>query len=342
MVDKEVTNMEYPSYLIHYGVKGQHWGERQYQYKDGTYTLLGKERRRIGPHDYGSTLEKKAHSTGGGGANIKELKKHAKIINGGNIGHDFGLNRNVNCAFCTMSYELRRRGFDVRAQESLRGVQVGLTDAKGSYGKVIPNFKKVVKNSREFAHRESNQSSKMASIGMTKKEYKEMEDTLLSDGENSRGFISCSWKGYAGGHIFNYEVIDGKLYFVDSQSGKVTKGKNLYESYFKMANNIQTLRSDNLKINIDKAKKYYSEDNTGKIKLNKAAQLQVATGIIGGILGFGVGVPHIGALIGYSLLDKKVEEIDNEASIDLQKKWEEEGRFKDKWYDFEEDKEKKK
>lgn len=38
---------EYPSYLIHYGVKGQHWGDRRYQYKDGTYTSLGKERRRI-------------------------------------------------------------------------------------------------------------------------------------------------------------------------------------------------------------------------------------------------------------------------------------------------------
>lgn len=46
--------MNYPSYLMHYGVKGQHWGERQYQYMDGTYTPLGKERRRIGLHDYGS------------------------------------------------------------------------------------------------------------------------------------------------------------------------------------------------------------------------------------------------------------------------------------------------
>ena len=38
--------MTYPSYLMHYGVKGQHWGERQYQNPDGTYTELGKERRR--------------------------------------------------------------------------------------------------------------------------------------------------------------------------------------------------------------------------------------------------------------------------------------------------------
>ena len=41
----------YPSYLMHYGVKGQKWGERQFQYKDGTYTPLGKERRRIKEKD---------------------------------------------------------------------------------------------------------------------------------------------------------------------------------------------------------------------------------------------------------------------------------------------------
>ncbi len=50
--------MTYPTYLMHYGVKGQHWGERLYQNSDGTYTELGKERRRIGPHDYGSKKEK--------------------------------------------------------------------------------------------------------------------------------------------------------------------------------------------------------------------------------------------------------------------------------------------
>jgi hypothetical protein len=38
--------MSYPSYLMHYGIKGQKWGERLYQNPDGTYTELGKERRR--------------------------------------------------------------------------------------------------------------------------------------------------------------------------------------------------------------------------------------------------------------------------------------------------------
>ena len=33
--------------LAHYGVKGQKWGQRNYQNPDGTYTELGKERRRV-------------------------------------------------------------------------------------------------------------------------------------------------------------------------------------------------------------------------------------------------------------------------------------------------------
>lgn len=33
--------------LEHYGVKGQKWGQRNYQNPDGTYTELGKERRRV-------------------------------------------------------------------------------------------------------------------------------------------------------------------------------------------------------------------------------------------------------------------------------------------------------
>jgi hypothetical protein len=41
--------MTYPTYLMHYGIKGQKWGVRRYQNEDGTYTPEGKRlRRRIG------------------------------------------------------------------------------------------------------------------------------------------------------------------------------------------------------------------------------------------------------------------------------------------------------
>lgn len=37
----------YPSYLMHYGIKGQKWGVRRYQNEDGSYTEEGKRLRRV-------------------------------------------------------------------------------------------------------------------------------------------------------------------------------------------------------------------------------------------------------------------------------------------------------
>lgn len=39
-VEKEEANMS--SYLMHYGTKGQKWGDRKYQYEDGSLTPEGK------------------------------------------------------------------------------------------------------------------------------------------------------------------------------------------------------------------------------------------------------------------------------------------------------------
>ena len=38
--------MEYDNYLMHHGTKGQRWGYRHFQFPDGTWTELGKARRR--------------------------------------------------------------------------------------------------------------------------------------------------------------------------------------------------------------------------------------------------------------------------------------------------------
>lgn len=42
-----MNRFEFYTALEHSGIKGQKWGERRYQNPDGTYTELGKERRRI-------------------------------------------------------------------------------------------------------------------------------------------------------------------------------------------------------------------------------------------------------------------------------------------------------
>lgn len=344
---------EYPTYLIHYGVPGQKWGTRQYQNLDGTWTEEGKRRRRIGDDQHFSddkirTGNQNPVSTSSKTNFAKSIKADVQAINGGRRGHEYGFNRNENCAFCSVSYELRRRGQDVRAQESLRGVMTGLTNKNGAFGKIIPNFAKVSKTTREFAKR-ANDSSKMRDVGMTKKEYDEMTNTLLQDGEGSRGFITVDWKGGYGGHIFNYEVNGGKLYFIDAQPGTINKAdKSYFNQVFANANNIETLRMDNVKMDEDKAKKYYSEDTTTDIRINPAAAKETGKVLIGALAGMAIGslaaVPHVGAMVGMEIASaisqKKIKELDDEASIELQNKWEKEGRMKEKWYDYKEEKKK--
>ena len=67
-------------YLVHYGIKGQKWGVRRYQNKDGSYTSVGKRRRRSqNSSDYEETrpLRKKSPKQ----LSNEELKKLNKRLN---------------------------------------------------------------------------------------------------------------------------------------------------------------------------------------------------------------------------------------------------------------------
>ena len=43
MNDFREFSMQYNEYLMHFGVKGMHWGIRRYQNPDGTLTNAGKK-----------------------------------------------------------------------------------------------------------------------------------------------------------------------------------------------------------------------------------------------------------------------------------------------------------
>lgn len=46
------------NYLMHYGTKGMHWGDRKYQNTDGTWTEAGKMRRRVGRKEKSYDIQK--------------------------------------------------------------------------------------------------------------------------------------------------------------------------------------------------------------------------------------------------------------------------------------------
>ena len=357
---------EYPTYLVHYGVPGQKWGERQYQNLDGTWTEEGKRRRRVGDNSFESSGSKTTKTTKKTKSAPKEtdeeffkrIRENVPVVNGNNNtipgkkGWIYGYNRQVNCAFCTMAYELRCRGLDIRAQEAYRGVWTGLNKENGAYGKVIPNFEKVSKKARTFSNEFINYY-----CGTTKETYEDLKKQLIKDGDG-RGFISCQYIQGMGGHIFNYEVHNGELYFIDNQPSETCKaGDYFYENQMKWMWSINTLKTDNLKIDLDKAKKFYAEDNIGDVRLNElkfnrkkvvgtssiiggvagvaaAAAIVVATSSTAGLLA--LGIPAVTALCANSITKSEVARRDRKAAKELQKKWESEGRLKEKWYDYDE------
>lgn len=246
--------------LYHHGVKGQRWGVRRYQDKSGRLTPAGKIHVREGMSDKDVFKDMKKIQQSSHDA-PEDMVKDAIAVNGGVRGYALGFNRNWNCAFCATAYELRRRGQDVHSQESLEGVNRDATKA------AYMNIKK-----SDIHSEATRKTGKTMHIGMTQDEFKDMEHSILKDGDNSRGRMNVNWKAYyeggtpTGGHAFNYEVKNGKFYIVDPQVGKVLSGRDAY-SYMSSAINVEHFRTDNKKVNNRISNKYFVESNSD-IRIN--------------------------------------------------------------------------
>lgn len=321
-------------FLAHHGILGQKWGVRRYQNIDGSLTTAGRERYGSGNTNSASSKSTKCPA---------DMKADILAVNGGKNGMHNSPMRHNNCAFCSVAYEMRRRGDDVRAQESLNGV----TDA--AIEKAIKNFKST--DVKDFASRTSTQSK---SIGMTKDEFDEMTGNILKDGDNSRGQMLINWKAnegssfFNGGHALNYEVKDGVFYLVDGQVGKAYSGKSAY-NYLANACNVKTIRTDNKTFDTKLTDKYFTEKNTGKVKGLFSRHASDTLGIVGagatiagswfataalpvlGLPGFaiGAGTAATGAavLVPASIFDKVATKKEKEQMLAVEKKWQAEDRM---------------
>lgn len=339
--------------LYHHGVKGQKWGVRRYQDKSGKLTSAGKAhlRDKSSDKDVFKDIKKTYKSSKDAPS---DMVSDAQAVNGGGRGFVMGFNRDWNCAFCATAYELRRRGQNVQSQESLAGV-----DRDASKLAFI-GLKK-----SDIHSEATRKSGKTMHIGMTEDEFASMEKSILKDGDNSRGRMGVHWKASYeggdpnGGHAFNYEVKNGKFYIVDSQVGQVLSGKDAY-GYMKNAINVEHYRTDNLKVNNRIANKYFVESNSeirintekeAAYKSNERAKrwttamvttLEPSLGVA--VSAASLGMPGVAAasagvgiatVVGASVTSantnkhvKNANKAQAEASLELEKKWDEENRMK--------------
>ena len=338
-------------YLAHHGIKGQKWGIRRFQNLDGSLTPAGREHYNVGSSRIGSKKETMPSKSSPDAP--KDLVDTAKKVNGGRDIFNYGYNRYNNCAFCSVSYEARRRGMNVQAQESLNGVIIG--NKLGYFKELYSNYK------TDMTKQVIKRSIGEMSTGMKDDEYDSMVNDILKDGENSRGQLTCYWKARhpnglpQGGHAFNYEVKDGKFYIVDPQVGEVYSDKDARQ-YLSMVCDLRRTRTDNLKMNTDLAMRKYSEESTRKIDIdkalkaaykwynvNKVSRVASAIGTPGGIIAAMVTTnPGFLAIPAATIATSAITKAGLNASLaisnknqriryaDLEAKWKKEGR--DEWY----------
>lgn len=120
-----------------------------------------------------------------------------------------GMRAGQNCTFCSISYDLRRRGFDCQA----------ITQSSGAFGNFGNTF---VDLTMQYATSYSPFDA-----------ADEIARTAESWGAGARGIITIGWdRNNVSGHAFNFEVDDtGKCLFIDAQTGTTNARSNFEMAY---------------------------------------------------------------------------------------------------------------
>lgn len=115
-----------------------------------------------------------------------------------------------NCVFCSATYEMRRRGYDVEARKTLEGM------SSANYIDWFPGVDPVgftiddVKKDWYDIPREDKVDAINDGVKWTTK-----------DDLNARGFLTFTWANLNYGHIINWEMKNGETRFIDAQSGSL-------------------------------------------------------------------------------------------------------------------------
>lgn len=173
--------------------------------------------------------DKKEHMNSDVGDIQKKIKgKHTEDQDMAEVNKGYSdadnLGTHMNCALCSATYDLRRRGYDVKARETKQG-----------------------RKSKDIA----------AYYGIEKKDinkynnYNKLVDALRNEPDGSRGFTMSGAGMFDSLHCMVWEKSDGKVIIRDAQSN--TKYNSLAESCINKNSryNYEYIRTDNREVNWD-------------------------------------------------------------------------------------------
>lgn len=172
-----------------------------------------------------------------------------KAINDGLFANPFGkdpLGSSNNCTYCTTAYELRRRGYDVKANYVRQGRSIKSASEFFKNAKVENDIMEAFDKS---GYRYVNKSEYIQKIS----------DKLAKYGNGARGNFCGQYPLSlgGGGHSIIWEVVDGKTIFRDGQSGRTYASAQEALRYFQPGSS-KFWRTDNLEINTDTIKQAVS------------------------------------------------------------------------------------
>lgn len=171
--------------------------------------------------------------------NMSEADIVKKVVPGINPDHP-ARGTKQNCRRCTVVYEMRRRGYDVKASKSIMATGqhgVGLQKALNTKTTRLQLGEKTVFQGLD--------ATKLKNTDAPNAVFK----ALKNQPNGSRGEVGVSWL-MGGGHSVAYEIIKGKPVIFDTQSGKRFKTPKEFANAYKVsAVKAEFTRLDNKKLN---------------------------------------------------------------------------------------------
>ena len=265
--------------LYHHGVKGQKWGVRRYQNKDGSLTSTGKKR-------YNKTASRDHSKSNKTELAIMTMRIANDLSNPDSVNVVRDTTRLIKAGksyVASKVYDKDREGckIDSKTNFRLKKSEFSIEQDAARVNPLVHNFDANTKNNcmlctatYDLRRRGYEVNAKKASYGylpdditawypkakvntitgVNPKGKPSVDDMiaktkaeLTGQGNGARGNLMIKWRGMRGGHSVAYEIKNDKLIIIDAQTGKIhTNPDRLLR---RSRNEIRYARLDNVEFN---------------------------------------------------------------------------------------------